>query len=192
MKGHKTQKGFTLIELMIVVAIIGILASVAIPQYQDYIARTDAQTSISSSIQSLKTAIQEYNATYGNLPDASRNTTATTPFEVLCLDLGYCTPADVAYAPTDYEQPEKVATVDFAVTTYDAADPTNSVGSLAVTFNHKNTNIGTDVYVYQLRIDDAGTLHFVSDDAAMTGAGFLRAKYRPRITTLAEYNAANP
>lgn len=52
----KQQKGFTLIELMIVVAIIGILASVAIPMYGDYVTRTRLST-VLASVGSIKTVL---------------------------------------------------------------------------------------------------------------------------------------
>ncbi|TVU73884.1 pilin [Cobetia crustatorum] len=54
----RKQSGFTLIELMIVVAIIGILAAIAIPRYQDYVARSQVSRVMSES-GSLKTSVEE-------------------------------------------------------------------------------------------------------------------------------------
>ncbi|WP_367154723.1 pilin [Methylomonas sp. HYX-M1] len=66
----KVQQGFTLIELMIVVAIIGILAAVAIPAYQDYLARSQAAEA-ASLLGGLKTGIAEYYSTNGAIPNVA-------------------------------------------------------------------------------------------------------------------------
>ena len=77
---RKVQQGFTLIELMIVVAIIGILAAIAIPQYQNYITRAkwaDAVTSVGS----LKVAIAECAQNNNNvITGTCDSTTLLAPF----------------------------------------------------------------------------------------------------------------
>ncbi len=64
------QKGFTLIELMIVVAIIGILAAVALPAYQDYTTRAKISEAIGAGA-AAKTAVTEYYNSEGSLPDTT-------------------------------------------------------------------------------------------------------------------------
>jgi type IV pilus assembly protein PilA len=67
---NKLQKGFTLIELMIVVAIIAILAAIAIPAYQDYVVRSQVSEGMSLA-DGAKTAVSEFYTNYGRWPTAN-------------------------------------------------------------------------------------------------------------------------
>ncbi len=109
---NHAQKGFTLIEPMIVVAIIGILAAIAIPQYQDYIARSQISRAV-GEVSSLKTAIEE-ELMRGNDPsaiDATVNPPATYQ-------------AELGWTTSDLMTNDPVVTID-----------TTGVGTVTATLN---------------------------------------------------------
>lgn len=92
----KNQQGFTLIELMIVVAIIGILAAVAIPAYKDYIARSQA-TEASVLLSGLKAPVAEFYNDRGTLPQpADVNAVVTGKYVAAVTGAGGANPKYIA------------------------------------------------------------------------------------------------
>ena len=75
------DRGFTLIELMIVVAIIGILAAIAIPAYQDYTKRSHVAEGLNLSAEA-KSAVAEYYSTEGQWPANNPNAGLPTPTSI--------------------------------------------------------------------------------------------------------------
>ncbi|WP_419537265.1 pilin [Endozoicomonas sp.] len=128
----KKQQGFTLIELMIAVAIIGILAAVAIPQYQSYVGRSNVAAAV-ATVSATKTPIEDFIMRYGAFPDG------TTAAEAAVGN-----PGDNNYKPAVIG--EKLEDLGLSQPTFgemvlseDTSNP--GAGSITVTFNSGNPGV---------------------------------------------------
>src|SRR5271170_2527496 len=81
------QKGFTLIELMIVIAIIGILAAISVPAYQNYIIRSQVTEGLSLA-DAWKTAVGEFFANNGTFPTGWSTTGSATQIAMQAVSSG--------------------------------------------------------------------------------------------------------
>lgn len=120
----QAQKGFTLIELMIVIAIVGILAAIALPAYQDYIVRSKLSEPMAAMAEA-KTTVAEYVAATGSFPaDATSfgiNTADRTASEVI-ENLSLAT-------PTTGEPVRIVANINTCI--WDGSDCSTNTDTLA-------------------------------------------------------------
>ncbi|GHD67517.1 type IV pilin protein [Jeongeupia chitinilytica] len=95
----RAEAGFTLIELMITIAIIGILASIALPAYSNYVKRAKAKTA-GADLVSLSLGLENYYQKQLGYPPASSNTTTTAGTQSLITTWSPAQGADFDYKYT--------------------------------------------------------------------------------------------
>ena len=131
----KLQTGFTLIELMIVVAIIGILAAVAIPSYQDYTKRAHVSEGLSLA-GSAKTGIAEYFGSQGVMPTDNTDAGISAPGTITGNAVSSVT---VTSGKIDIVYKQKVSSTAGELTMQ--LSPTTSPGSIKWVCNNAATTV---------------------------------------------------